>query len=101
MGNIIDLSSAVPGVRFITATIRVVTVADGGLVLVVGGVDTTPNAALPGIVVVASIVPGGGSYSVLGSARLPSFGAGVTALSQRSSLFSNFILASTDEGVFK
>ena len=96
-----DLSFAVPGVTFQAKGVRVVSSLVGMTTLLVGGKDTTNNAAGIGILMYISIVPGASTYTVFGSTALPSFGAGVTALSQTSPLLSGYVLASTDEGVFK
>lgn len=55
----IDLSKAVSGVNFIALTVRVLTVAGGATILVVGGEDYTSYPALPGIVVTVRVPKGG------------------------------------------
>ena len=102
-GTSIDLSTAVQGAQFIPAVVRVLTVAGGATILVVGGQDSTQYTSLPGIVVTVRVPNGGSTHTVLGSVRLPSFGTGVgvTALSQRSALSPGFILANTAVGVYK
>lgn len=59
------------------------------------------QATYPGVVLYISIAAGATTYTVTGSVVVPSSGAGVTALSQTSVLTPGYVLASTDQGVFK
>ena len=96
-----DLSFAVSGVTFQARAVRVVMSTAMATTLLVGGVDSTNQAAFPGVLLYISVAVGASSFTVSGSVVLPSFGKGVTALSQTSPLLPGYVLASTDQGVFK
>ena len=96
-----DLTAAVAGVVFQARAVRVVSSTAMLTTLLVGGLDTTSGAANPGVLIYISIAVGSSSFTKIGSVALPSFGSGVTALSQTSPLLPGYVLASTDEGVFK
>ena len=97
----VDLSAAVAGIQFQARAVRVVASSAATTSLLIGGVDTTGYAAYPGIVLFGSVAVGSAAFSATGRAVLPSFGAGVTALSQTGTLHQGYVLASTDHGVFK
>ena len=97
-----DLSNAVSGIPFQARAVRVTASTSAMTTLLVGGVDTTyPNRVYSGVLIYGSVAAGSSSFTVVGSVLLPSFGSGVTALSQASPLHPGYVLASTDEGVFK
>ena len=95
-----DLSAAISGVQFQAKTVRVIGSSATVTSLLVGGVDAT-YPLYNGIVIHGTVAAGSSTFDMTGSAVLPSFGAGVTALSQTSQLHPGFVLASTDAGVFK
>ena len=97
---IFDLSAAVSGVQFQAKTVRVIASSAAMTTLLVGGVDNT-YPVYNGIIIYGTAAAGSSAFDVVGSLVLPSFGAGVTALSQTSPLHPGFVLASTDAGVFK
>ena len=99
--TIYDLSFAVAGVTFHAQTVRVVASSAASTTLLVGGLDTTNGAAYPGVVIYGTVAAGAAAFAVSGSVALPSFGDGVTVLSQTSPLLPGLVLAATDEGVFK
>ena len=98
---IFDLTAAVAGVVFQARAVRVVSSTAMLTTLLVGGLDVTTGATYPGVVLYISVAVGSSAYTKYGSLVLPSFGSGVTALSQTSPLLPGYVLASTDEGVFK
>jgi len=69
--------------------------------LLVGGVDKTYGATHPGVVIIGTIAVGSSAFITTGSVVLPSLNGGVTALSQTSAVVPGYVLASTDQGVFK
>ena len=96
------LASAIDGIQFEPATVRIVSADTAMTTLLVGGLDGNDSAPYQGVVALVSIAAGSSNFTVEGSVVLPSFaGSGVTALSQTSSLHRGFVLASTDSGVFK
>lgn len=98
----VDMSAAVAGILFQARAVRVTASTSASTALLVGGVDTTyPNRVYSGVLVYGSVAAGSSIFHVTGRVLLPSFGSGVTALSQTSPLHPGFVLASTDEGVFK
>lgn len=97
-----DLSATVAGVSFVARTVRVTASTSATTTLLVGGADLTyPTRTYSGVLIYGSVAAGSSTFKLAGSVVLPSFGAGVTALSQTSLLHPGFVLASTDEGVFK
>ena len=97
-----DFSTTVAGVKFQASTVRVVMSSPSSTDLLVGGLDNTfPRPPNAGIVIAISVVAGMNAVSVSGSIALPSSGSGVTALSQTSALVPGYVLASTDDGIYK
>ncbi len=80
---------------------RVVASSAASTTLLVGGLDTTYPPTYPGVLIYGTVAVGASKFIVTGSVALPSFGGGVTALSQTSPLLPGHVLAATDEGVFK
>ena len=67
--------------------------------LLVGGLDTSsPN---PGVLIYGTVAAGSSAFAVTGSVAVPTFGSGITALSQTSPLLPGLVLAATDKGVYK
>ena len=100
--TVFDLTSIVAGVPFQARAVRVISASAATTMLLVGGVDTTyPTRPYSGVLIHGSVAAGSAVFNMLGSVVLPSFGAGVTALSQTTLLHPGFVLASTDRGVFK
>jgi len=99
--TVFDLSGIIPGVQFQAEAVRVTASSSASTTLLIGGRDTTYNAAYPGVIIYGSVAAGGSKLSVTGTVVLPSFGAGIRALSQTSPLHPGFVLAATDAGVFK
>ena len=95
------LTINVPSVQFQPQAVRVVSANSTATVLLLGGLDTTSGATYPGVVVYGSVAAGSSTLSHVGSAVLPSIGSGVVQLSQTSVLHKGYVLASTDQGVFK
>ncbi len=95
-----DLSAAIAGVQFQAKTVRVVASSAAMTTLLVGGVDNT-YPLYNGIVIHGTVAAGSSTFSVTGSAVVPSFSGGVTALSQTSPLHPGYVLASADTGVYK
>ena len=96
-----DLSAAVTGVQFQARAVRVVSSSASSTTLLVGGVDTSYAAQYPGVIMLVTVAAGADTCNVTGSAVLPSSRSGVTALSQTSTVVPGFVLASTDQGVYK
>ena len=100
--TVIDLSGAVAGVPIQARTVRVTASTTTATTLLIGGVDTTyPMRMYCGVLIYGFVAAGSSSFTVMGSVLLPSTGAGVTALSQTSAFHPGYVLASTDQGVYK
>ena len=95
------LTIDVPSVQFQPQAVRVVSANSTATVLLLGGLDTTSGATYPGVVVYGIVAAGSSTLSHTGSAVLPSIGSGVVQLSQTSALHKGYVMASTDQGVYK
>ena len=101
----LNLSATVPGAEFQATTVRVVAATDAATTLLVGGVNALcchgGGAATAGVLAYGSVAAGSTEFRVADHILLPSSHGGVTALSQISAQGSGFVLAATDQGVFK
>ena len=96
------VSDAVEGVQFQAMTVRVVSSDSTATTLLVGGVDTNSSNPYSALVIYISVLAGSVTVNTAGIAVLPSDnGGGVTALSQENDVHPGYVLASTNEGVFK
>ena len=92
----LDLT-AVPDPSFQPNAVRVVLATGAVTYLLLGGRGSQED----GLLVYGSVATGSNGFAVKGSLVLPSFGTGITALSQTSKLLDGSVLAATDQGVFK
>ena len=108
--NVFDLSQAAPDPtvidlsaagQFQANVVRIVSTDGAAVTLLVGGADTSYDAQYLGVVLYGSVAAGSTAFNMTGSVNLQSVSTGVTELSQTSLLQRGYILASTDDGVFK
>ena len=97
----VNVSAAVPGENFEANAVRVVQTTSTASYVLVGGRTSDVGPTFSGLLVHGSIAFGSTEFHVLGSTVLPSLQSGVTALSQTSALRPGFVIAATDEGLFK
>ena len=97
----VNVLAAVPGDNFEANAVRVVQTTNTATHVLVGGRTTAVGPTFSGLLVYGSVAFGSTKFHVLGSTVLPSLQSGVTALSQTSALRPGFVIAATDEGLFK
>ena len=108
--NVFDLSQTAPDPMvldlsaagdFTPKAVRVVSADSASTTLLVGGRGGGIYYQYQGVVLYGIVAAGSAVYNVTGSAVLQTAGTGVTELSQTSLLQHGYVLAGTDEGVFK